>query len=75
MVGHVKVMPTAAEIAKRKAAEAASKAGGKGALPAIPQVDEQLLMMQNERITIPELLFHPSDVGVQQMGVSDSCTV
>jgi actin-related protein 6 len=72
MVGHVKVIPSAADIAKKKAAAAVAKAGGgKGVLPATPQVEEQLLMMQNERVTVPELLFHPSDVGINQMGIPE----
>lgn len=28
--------------------------------------------MTNERFAIPELLFHPSDVGIQEMGISES---
>lgn len=34
--------------------------------------DQQLLRLGNERFVIPELLFHPSDVGVRQMGVSEA---
>lgn len=33
---------------------------------------EQLLKMNNERFTVPELLFHPSDVGIQQMGIPEA---
>lgn len=25
-----------------------------------------------ERFTIPEILFHPSDIGIQQMGISEA---
>lgn len=32
----------------------------------------QLLRMNNERFTIPELLFHPTDVGIDQMGISEA---
>ena len=32
--------------------------------------DCQKVRMNNERIQIPELLFHPSDVGINQIGVS-----
>jgi len=28
--------------------------------------------MNNERFTIPELLFHPSDVGINEMGISEA---
>ena len=33
---------------------------------------EQFLRLSNERIVIPEILFHPSDIGVDQMGVSEA---
>jgi actin-related protein 6 len=32
---------------------------------------EQILEMNNERISVPELLFHPSDVGMDQAGVAE----
>lgn len=28
--------------------------------------------MNNERFSVPELLFHPSDIGIQQMGISEA---
>ena len=28
--------------------------------------------MNNERFSIPEMLFHPSDVGIQEMGLSEA---
>ena len=28
--------------------------------------------MNNERFAIPELLFHPSDVGIHEMGVAEA---
>lgn len=28
--------------------------------------------MINERFAVPELLFHPSDVGIQEMGVAEA---
>ena len=28
--------------------------------------------MNNERFAVPELLFHPSDIGIQQMGISEA---
>ncbi|XP_031627503.1 actin-related protein 6 [Contarinia nasturtii] len=33
--------------------------------------DQQTLRLSNERFTIPELLFHPSDVGIRQMGLAE----
>lgn len=33
---------------------------------------EQLLKMNNEQFCVPELLFHPSDVGIQQMGIPEA---
>lgn len=33
--------------------------------------DQQTLRLANERFTIPELLFHPSDVGIRQMGIAE----
>ncbi|XP_037775751.1 actin-related protein 6-like [Penaeus monodon] len=33
---------------------------------------EQLIRLNNERFTIPELLFTPSDVGIQEMGISEA---
>jgi actin-related protein 6 len=29
---------------------------------------EQTIRLNNERFMVPELLFHPSDVGIQQVG-------
>jgi actin-related protein 6 len=34
--------------------------------------DEQILVMNNERITVPELLFTPSDIGLNQAGISEA---
>ncbi|KAK4026015.1 actin-related protein 6 [Daphnia magna] len=33
---------------------------------------EQVIRMNNERFAVPELLFHPSDIGIQQMGISEA---
>lgn len=30
--------------------------------------EQQTLLMNNERFTIPEIFFHPSDIGIQQVG-------
>eukprot|EP00967_Tisochrysis_lutea_P089791 scaffold128035_cov31-Tisochrysis_lutea.AAC.3 len=45
----------------------------KSRLPA-ERSDEQALSLSNERITVPELLFHPSDIGIEQAGVAE-CVV
>jgi len=34
--------------------------------------DEQMIRMNNERFAVPELLFQPSDVGIQEMGLSEA---
>lgn len=34
--------------------------------------DYQVLRLSNERFSVPELLFHPSDIGVNQIGVSEA---
>lgn len=34
--------------------------------------DQQTLRLNNERFAVPEILFHPSDVGINQMGVSEA---
>lgn len=31
--------------------------------------------MNNERFTIPEILFHPNDVGIQQMGLAEAISL
>ncbi|XP_013398165.1 actin-related protein 6 [Lingula anatina] len=33
---------------------------------------EQIIRMNNERFAVPEILFHPSDVGIQEMGISEA---
>ncbi|XP_025422340.1 actin-related protein 6-like isoform X1 [Sipha flava] len=34
--------------------------------------DQQVLRLNNERFMIPEILFHPSDIGIQQMGIPEA---
>lgn len=34
--------------------------------------DCQLLKVNNERFVIPEILFHPSDIGIHQMGIAEA---
>ncbi|KAM9471210.1 actin-related protein 6 [Clarias gariepinus] len=33
---------------------------------------EQILRLTNERFAIPEILFHPSDIGIQEMGIPEA---
>ncbi|CAD7083399.1 unnamed protein product [Hermetia illucens] len=40
--------------------------------PEGPAPEQQTIKLNNERFTVPELLFNPSDVGIQQMGVSEA---
>lgn len=35
---------------------------------------EQILTMNNERFMIPEILMHPSDIGIQQAGIPEAIT-
>ncbi|XP_026755912.1 actin-related protein 6 [Galleria mellonella] len=35
-------------------------------------LEQQTLRLTNERFSIPELLFHPSDVGIPQMGIPEA---
>ena len=32
----------------------------------------QLLAMENERFSVPEVLFRPSDIGIDQAGVAET---
>ena len=32
----------------------------------------QIIRMTNERFSVPEILFHPSDVGIQEMGIPEA---
>jgi actin-related protein 6 len=34
--------------------------------------DFQILRLNNERFAVPEILFHPSDVGINQMGIGEA---
>lgn len=41
-------------------------------VPASDPIDEQdVLTLRNERFSVPELLFHPSDAGMRQPGLAD----
>ena len=35
-------------------------------------VQQQILRLNNERFTVPEILFHPSDLGISQMGIPEA---
>ncbi|KAK9500920.1 hypothetical protein O3M35_002083 [Rhynocoris fuscipes] len=37
-----------------------------------PVVEQQKLRMNNERFSVPEVLFHPSDIGINQMGLAEA---
>lgn len=37
-----------------------------------PETDEQCLKLANERFAIPEVLFHPSNIGIDQMGIPEA---
>ncbi|XP_020909427.1 actin-related protein 6 isoform X2 [Exaiptasia diaphana] len=34
--------------------------------------NEQILRMNIERFSVPEVLFHPSDIGIQEMGIAEA---
>jgi len=40
-------------------------------LSGIARPEEQILVMNNERL-IPEILFHPSDIGINQAGIAET---
>jgi len=33
---------------------------------------EQIIRLNNERFSVPELLFHPSDIGIKEMGIPEA---
>jgi actin-related protein 6 len=35
-------------------------------------LEEQILRLANERFSVPEVLFHPSDIGINQMGLPEA---
>lgn len=40
--------------------------------PTASRDDEQVMVLGNERFTVPELLFSPSDVGLKQAGIAEA---
>lgn len=49
---------------------AVGKQHGKGSHG--PQVKEQVLVVNNERFMVPEVLFHPSDIRLNQAGLAET---
>lgn len=45
--------------------------GGGGDELGTPASTEDVFVLRNERFTVPELLFHPTDIGLQQPGLPD----
>ncbi|KAK5995363.1 Actin-related protein 6 [Cladobotryum mycophilum] len=41
-------------------------------LAAVNQTEEDVLTLRNERFTVPELIFHPSDIGMRQPGLAEA---
>ncbi|EEC00547.1 conserved hypothetical protein, partial [Ixodes scapularis] len=37
-----------------------------------PKDNEQMIRLNNERFMVPELLFHPSDIGIDEMGIPEA---
>ena len=37
-----------------------------------PSISEQTIVLNNERFSVPEVLFNPSDVGIMQMGIAEA---
>ncbi|GMH39782.1 hypothetical protein BSKO_07680 [Bryopsis sp. KO-2023] len=37
-----------------------------------PQIKEQVLVVNNERFMVPEVLFNPSDIGIEQAGLAET---
>ena len=33
---------------------------------------EQILRLANERFAVPEMLFHPADIGIQELGIPEA---
>ena len=56
------------------AAAAPAAASKKGTKSSATAAEEQVLKLSNERISVPEVLFRPSDIGIEQAGVAE-CVV
>ena len=57
---------------KRKKAREKGARNDKNVSKSVSDPNHQTLGMGNERFTVPEALFHPSDVGLQQAGVAEA---
>ncbi|KZZ95470.1 beta-lactamase family protein [Moelleriella libera RCEF 2490] len=66
MHGVVRDYDPARHIKARKLGASAAGAGGNGG-----STDEDVLTLRNERFSVPELLFTPSDMGMPQPGLAD----
>lgn len=66
MHGVVRDYDPARHIKARKLGASAAGAGGSGS-----STDEDVLTLRNERFSVPELLFTPSDMGMPQPGLAD----
>ncbi len=53
--------------ANNKMSDESSSGGGDDSID-----ESQVLVMNNERIAIPEVLFHPSDIGMKQSGIAET---
>ncbi|CAK7218273.1 Actin-related protein 6 [Sporothrix bragantina] len=53
------------------AAAARTRRGGAAEDLGTPALNEDVLVLRNERFTVPELLFNPADIGLQQPGLPD----
>ncbi|PSC70298.1 Actin-related 6 [Micractinium conductrix] len=62
--GHVR---TEEEVAAAAAAMQAARAG-----QGPPPVKQPLLQVNNERFMVPEALFHPSDIGMEEAGLAET---
>ncbi|KAK8112399.1 hypothetical protein PG984_012925 [Apiospora sp. TS-2023a] len=47
------------------------QAGRARKLAKLGEATEDVLTLRNERFTVPELLFHPSDIGLRQSGIAN----
>ncbi|KAK8078706.1 Actin-like protein arp-6 [Apiospora phragmitis] len=47
------------------------QAGRARKLARLGEATEDVLTLRNERFTVPELLFHPSDIGMRQSGIAN----
>jgi len=59
------VLPNGSTVLHGYVRDASNTASAAASLPS----DDQVLVLGNERFTVPEVLFHPSDVGLNQCGL------